>query len=138
MGSFPDTFEATLLDLLYRDCPAGWSRPITNLYFALTTTAPTDAAAGTEVSYTGYARVGVAPSNANFSRTGSTVTNVADLKFALVAGGPTAAILGWDLYDAATGGNRLAWGTFPAGQQKVHENYDRPVIEAGQLSVTLD
>lgn len=138
MGSKTDYAEGLTLDLLFRTVPAGWTRPHANLYIALTTTVPTDAAAGAEVAYTGYARAVVAASNAAIARAGDTASNVADILWPVVAGGPTALVVGWEIYDAAVAGNRLTWGEFPVGMQKVYVDYDQPIVPAGQLTLQED
>jgi hypothetical protein len=53
--------------------------------------APSDSAAGTEITYTGYARVAVARSGAGFTVTGNSVSNAAAVTFgACTSGTPTA------------------------------------------------
>ena len=99
--------------------------PPTTVYLALCTTQPTATTAGTEVTGTGYARVAVTHSMANFSGTqgpGTTVassgTNSYITNNVLINYGSAGSDWGspnpvshWETYDALTSGNRLEFGT---------------------------
>ena len=74
MSSMTDSFENELIDFLLRGQtytpPATW-------YIGLLTAAPSDSAAGTEVTGGSYARVGVASSLVNWAGTQGAGTTVA-------------------------------------------------------------
>jgi hypothetical protein len=87
----------------------------TNVYIALTTTVPTAATAGTEVTtgqYTGYTRstVAIAAGMAAAS-SGSSTNSGAVIAFPACTGGTGATVVGWQAYDATTAGNPLHFGT---------------------------
>jgi hypothetical protein len=81
-------------------------------YIALCTTAPTDAAIGTEAAYTNYARVVTAPTdwNAATAASPSVSTNATVISFP-TCGATGATITNFMLMDALTGGNMIGWGT---------------------------
>jgi hypothetical protein len=86
-----------------------------NVYIALTTTVPTDATAGTEVTtgaYAGYTRstASIATSMAAAS-SGSSTNSGGAIAFPACTGGTGASVVGWQAYDNTTAGNALFWGT---------------------------
>jgi hypothetical protein len=89
--------------------------PMPTIYIALTTTTPTAAAGGTEAAYTGYARKQTVGSDwgAASAASPSISSNAAALSFALCTAGTSVAI-GFELWDAASSGSRLAWGSLTA------------------------
>lgn len=102
--------------------------PPATTYVRLVTTTPTAAAAGTEVAFTGYAAQAIAQSttawaatNADASTTnpssgtGGTTSNNAIVNFGTAGSAGSAAVTHWELWDAATGGNRLMWGEIVDG-----------------------
>jgi hypothetical protein len=124
MSAMSNFLENALADLLMRGQSAtingktlSWSATPT-YYVALYTTDPTDAGGGTEVSGTGYARVALACSLANWSGTqsvGSTtassgtagrVSNNATIDFG-TAGGSWGTVTHMAIHDASSGGNLL-------------------------------
>jgi len=83
---------------------------LTHLYFGYMTTVPTDAAAGTEPSGNGYARVAVVNNPTNFPEVlpNGEKFNASRINFAESTGNQgTAAYVG--AWDAATAGNFIAW-----------------------------
>lgn len=93
-----DAFEAALLDLIFMNTDianigdaAGLqnSAAAGSLYVALHTADPGEAGSQTtsEISYTGYARVGVARSGAGWSRSGNSISPVANIDFGAMSGG---------------------------------------------------
>jgi len=108
-----------LIDLIHR--AIAWTPPTTH-YIALVTTTPTAAAAGTEVTGTGYARQAIALSattmaatNADASTTspssGTTgkTSNNAIVNFG-TAGAAWGTVTYYEIWDASTAGNRLFFG----------------------------
>jgi hypothetical protein len=106
--------ENNALNLIF-GATAWPSKPAT-LYYALMTTLPTDAGGGVEVSAAGYSRHAATVGSTYFEAAvanGGNVTN----KLAVSFGTATAAwgtVVGWAMYDAAAGGNLIAWGALPS------------------------
>lgn len=106
-------------------------------FVALTTTAPTDAAAGAEATYTGYARKSTVGTDWNdpTAATPSVATNAARITFAACSA-LTATVTHFELYDALTGGNRIAFGALTASLA-VSAGIS-PDFAIGQLILTAD
>lgn len=84
------------------------------IYLALTSTTPSAAAAGTELTGNGYARSAITFGAAtNNGSTGGTASNDTLIEFATPTGNGSAAV-GWELWTAVSGGTRLRWGTLAA------------------------
>lgn len=145
MGMFTDYFENKLVDQVFRG--QAYTFPAT-LHVGLLTAAPSDAAAGTEVSGGSYARVGVAGSLANWagtqaagsttasSGTGGTTSNNNAITFpAPTANWGTATH--WAIYDAASGGNMLMYGSLTASKT-INNGDAAPSFAAGALSLQMD
>lgn len=126
MSGFTNYLRNKLIDWFHR---AEAFTPPASVYVALVTSAPTAATAGTEVSTGGgsnYSRVEVASSLLNWagtqaalSTTASTGTtgltsNNSQINFG-TAGTAWGTVSHWELYDAATSGNRLLFGTIVDG-----------------------
>lgn len=117
MGSKSNYGELAVLDALLGQ---GFTKPAT-VYFALHSTVPTETGNGVELDASGapgYARTAVTNDATNFPNAttsgttgkGEKAVGVA-VTFAANSGGsnwPT--VVGWSLWDASTGGNRLLWG----------------------------
>lgn len=104
-------------------------------YFALMTVDPTDAGGGTEASYTGYARVGVARNTSNWSAAASKkLSNVNAIVWVALPAATTVVVSAIAVYDALSGGNLIEYKvldadiTFTAGQA--------PQLAAGFWEVT--
>jgi len=101
--------------------------PPATLYLRLVSTTPTPASAGTELSGSGYAPVSIAQSTTAWAATnadGSTTnpssgTNGTTSNNAILDFGTAAAAWGtashWELWDAASGGNRCLYGEIVDG-----------------------
>lgn len=118
MSNLSNYAEGKLIDHLFRT--ASFAKPAT-LYFALFTTIPgEDGAGGVEVSGGNYARVAVTGSDANFTAPvdatpGRKTANANVITF----GAPSAAwgtVIGYGVYDAASGGNLIAAGSLTASK----------------------
>lgn len=109
----------------------------TTIYLALTTTVPTAATVGTEVTtggYTGYTRVSLGASGADFPTPTTTSTaNTTAITFPACTGGSGVTIAGFEAYDALTGGNPLWWGTCSLQVS----NGITPAFGAGALTLGL-
>jgi hypothetical protein len=155
MSANTDAFENKLIDFLFRgqalglanSSAAAGSGP-TNLYVALFTAAGSDAAAGTEVSGGGYARVAVASSLANWAGTQGAGTTTASNgssgttsnNNAITFPTPSAAwgqVTEWGIFDSLTGGTELIRA--PLGTAKTINNGDpAPSFAAGALTYQVD
>lgn len=98
----------TFLNLIFNG--TAYTAPAT-LYCALFTVAPTDTAAGTEVTTgTGYARQPIAPSTSNFSTASAqTLSNSVAIVFP-TATGSWGTVVAAAFFDASTAGHMLYWG----------------------------
>lgn len=89
-----------------------WTPP-TNVYIALFTIAPSGAGGGTEVSGGGYARVAVANTTTNWPAASGippTKNNGAAFVFPTATAG-WSTVVAFAIFDAASAGNLLYWGT---------------------------
>jgi len=143
MSAMSDYLENKLIDQLFR----GQSAPPTaSLYVGLLTAAPSDAGGGTEVAGNGYARVSVGASLANWSGTqGATTTTVSSgssgqtsNNVAITFPTPTGnwnTVTHFGLYDAATSGNLLFYGTLTIA--KTINQADTVTFPPGSLAITF-
>ena len=129
MAEASDYLENQLSDHIFRT--ASFTKP-TGLYYALYTASPGDAGGGTEVSGGSYARVNLAPADANYkgthgtttgasSGTGGQISNASAITFPA----PTAnwgTVTDMAVLDASTGGNFLVYT--PLATSKTINNGD--------------
>lgn len=109
MAALSDFAEPRVLTWLLRQASAPTFTPAATLYVALYTVAPTDAGAGTEVTGGGYARQSVTfAAPVDNGAGGYKVTNSNALTFDSM---PTATIVAWGIFDAATAGNLYLHGS---------------------------
>ena len=133
-GSLTDTMEVDVLKALTGQATSILpTAALSAVYVALVTTTPSDSAAGTEVSGGSYARVDsvvkwAAPS------AGSVSTNAA-ITFP-TASADWGTVVGFNLFDASSGGNRIGWGTFAVSKSVL--SGDTASFASGQLTITLD
>lgn len=130
MGSFTDYWENKVLE----HTVGKTSVTMPTIYVALCTTAPTDAAAGTAAAYTSYARVATAGSDWA-SASGGNITNANAITFPAATGG-SETVTHFELWDASSAGNRIAWGSLSAGLAV--SSGITPKFNAGALSINLD
>ncbi len=127
-SGFTDTWANSVLEHSVGKTDIG---ALPTVYVALTTTAPTRTAAGTEAAYTGYARVATAASDWESAATAA-IQNAATITFgACTAGSST--VVGFDLYTASSGGTRIAFG---ACSLSVSTGIT-PRFSAGAFDITL-
>ncbi|MEO8680392.1 MAG: hypothetical protein ABI665_15175 [Vicinamibacterales bacterium] len=138
-----DYLENKLIDHLFRT--ASFTKP-TGLYVALLTAAPSDAAGGTEVTGGSYARVNLAPLDANWkatqggtsgasSGTGGVTSNASAITFPA----PTAnwgTVTHFGIFDAASGGNLLIWDALTASRT-ILSGDPAPAFAIDALTVTI-
>lgn len=143
MSAMSDYLENKLVDHLFR--AQTFSAPA-NLYVGLLTAAPSDAGGGTEVSGNNYSRVTVANSLANWagtqsagstaasSGTGGQTSNNGSITFPTPSGN-WGTVSHFGIYDAASGGNLLFWGSLTIAKT-INQN-DTVSFAAGSLTVTF-
>ena len=124
--SFTNFLETEILDHVFAG--AAYTAPGT-LYLGLYTATPSDTGGGTELSGSAYARLAMA-----MSVSGNTATNSAAEEFA-TATGSWGTITHVGVFDAATSGNLMAYGTLSAS--KVVATGDVFRIPPGDLDITL-
>jgi hypothetical protein len=144
MAAMSDYLENKLVDQIFRG--QAYTFPGT-LYVGLLTAAPSDTGGGTEVSGNAYARVAVTNSLANWagtqgatttapsSGTSGTTSNNTSVNFPT----PTSTwgtITAFGIYDAATGGNLLFYGTLTI--TKTINQSDTVSFPPASLSLQLD
>lgn len=135
--SFTNYLEQKLLDGYFGQNVA--LSPPANLYAALATALPGEAGTFSEVAGSGYARVQV-PNNSSYwnAAVAGLKTNAQDIDFPVATGdwngGASFQHIGF--FDAASGGNLLAYGTLTSAQTVLSGQVLS--LPAGQVSVTLD
>lgn len=102
--------------------------PPATMYIKLVTTTPNAAAAGTEVTFTGYTPQSIASSTSAWAATNAdasttnpstgtngTTSNNGILDYGTAGSAGSAAVTHWEAWDASSGGNRLFWGEIVDG-----------------------
>jgi hypothetical protein len=135
MTAFSDYLEGQLINHVFRT--ASFTKP-TGLYVALFTVTPSDSGGGTEVTGGSYARVNLAPADANWTAPSSgngQTSNLAAVTFPT----PTAdwgTVVAIGIFDAVSGGNLLFWGALTASKT-IHNGDAAPSFATGSLVITL-
>jgi hypothetical protein len=125
--SFSNDFETRVLQYIFTT--GSVTRP-TAWHVALYTAAPNDSGGGTEVTGGAYARQSVA-----FSVSGNTATNSGAVEYpTATASYGTVSHVG--VFDAATGGNLIAYAALSAS--KAIDTGDVFRVPAGDLDITLE
>ena len=124
--SFSNYLETEILDHVFGG--NAYTAP-SNLYLGLYTATPSDTGGGTELSGSGYARLAMA-----MSVSGNLATNSAAEEFA-TATGSWGTVTHVGVFDAATSGNLMAYGTLSASKAVATGDVFR--IPAGDLDITL-
>lgn len=106
-----------------------------NLYVALYSTDPGETDAGTELTYTGYARVTVVRSVAGWTVSGNTASNAAQVTFPLNNGSTQTANF-FAIRTASSGGDLIGSGAVTPSV--AIDNGDTPKYEIGDLTITED
>lgn len=144
MSAMTDYLENKIIDWLLRG--QAYTPPAT-VYIGLLTAAPSDSAAGTEVSGGSYARVAVTSNATNWNSsdgdndaasTGSDGTTENDVGITFPA--PTAnwgSVTHFGLYDAASGGNLLIWSALTTAKT-INNGDAAPSFAVGALSFQVD
>ena len=155
MSAATDLLENKWIDFFFRAqaigitgaTAAAGTGPAT-LYVSLFTAAPSDSAAGTEVTGGSYARVAVTSSMANWAGTQGAGTTVASSgssgttsnNGAITFPAPTAnwgVCTHFGIHDASTAGNLLYWGALTVSKT-VNNGDSAPLFAAGALTIQVD
>lgn len=135
MGSFTNTAEDTILDAVFGGAALG--APGT-YYARLTTTTPTDSAAGTEVStgtWTNYAPVAITNNSTNFpASSGGAKSNGVAIAFGTASTSGNVSVAGIELWSASSGGVRWGWAAMTA----TVANGNIVSVAIGDLDLSLD
>jgi len=132
MGSFSNYWENKILDHVFMK--QAYTQP-SHIYVALSTADPGEDGSGiAEPSGNGYARVETSDTDWTNASNGH-IENANDIEFP-EATGDWGTITHFALFDAATGGNMLAYGSL--SQSKTIGSGDTAKFKAGDLDVTLD
>jgi hypothetical protein len=129
-GNFSNYLEEAVLNHVFGATTL--SKP--SLFLALFTSATDDAAGGSEVSGNAYARQSIAFAAA--ANPAGTIANSGVVTFPVATPSGWGTITDFAIYDAATVGNRLVWGTLTAS--KTVGAGDRIEFAVGALVITLD
>lgn len=139
MANMSDYLEGEIIKYWFQNNGTAAAKP-TTVYVALYTVLPTDASAsGTEVTGGSYARVAVTNNSTNWpgpTTNNGTVTNGAAITFPA----PTAnwgTVVGMAIYDAATVGNELFWGSLTTSKT-INNGDPAPSFAIGALSIQID
>lgn len=144
MAAMTDYLENKIIDWLLRG--QAFTPPAT-VYVGLLTAAPSDSAAGTEVSGGSYARVAVTSNATNWNSTdgdndaaSSGTDGTTENDTAVTFPAPTASwgvVTHFGIYDASSGGNLLIYAAL--GTSKTINNGDAaPSFAVGSLSFQID
>jgi len=126
MSSFTNYLEDAVLNYVFRNTGTPTS---TTVHLALFTATPSDAGGGTEVSGNGYSRQAVAFS----ASSGGSITNTSAETFT-ASGGSFGTVVAIGIFDAATGGNMLAWDGITSA---VVANGDTITFPIGGVDISL-
>jgi hypothetical protein len=124
-GSKKDTFENAILLCIFNNTTVTGigsdglrgSTTAGNLYVALfKTVAPSDSVQGTELAYTGYARVAVARTSGGWTIAGNNCSNTAPVTFGICTGGAPETAISFAVCKASTIGvdDAIYWGDLTA------------------------
>lgn len=144
--SMTNAAEEALLDLLFLNVDfanigdAGGlqnSASAGSFYVSLLEADPGESGSVTnESTYTSYARVAVARSGSGFSRTSSTISNVALVSFPASTGG-SSTVTHFGIHTSSSGsGNMILYGALSASRTITSGN--TPQFAAGQLTVEVN
>ena len=130
MSSFSDYIESAVLNHVFRNTPL--TSPA-SVRVGLFTAAPSDTGGGTEVSGSGYARQSVTFGAPSQSGESARIANTGAVSFT-ASGGAFGTVTHVGYFDAATGGNLLAWA--PITNATIGDG-DTLNFASGALTVSL-
>jgi hypothetical protein len=135
VSAFSNYMEAKIVNWMFRGTAAGTAP--TNVYVSLHTADPTDAGTGTEVVGNAYARAAVSTAGGwvDPGATSGATENVAEIAFPAATGGNWGTVSHFAIWDAASAGNMLVYGSLTSS--KVVNDGDTFRFAAGALDVTV-
>jgi len=135
-GALSDYAEAALVNHTLRG--TAYTAPATT-YLRLNTSACTDSSAGTEATYTGYARAAITSNTTNWSAPGTdgTVSNTATVTIGAANSGSTQTVTHAVLMDASTGGNMI-WCQALGTSRTINTGDPAPYFPAGSINIWID
>ena len=107
---------------------------VTNAYIGYFNNSITDDSVPTEVSGNGYARVQI--DNKMGSAASGSISNTTAISFPAASGGDHGTIVAIAIFDAASGGNMIAFGNLSAS--RTISDGDQLSIAVGNLTISLD
>lgn len=137
-------FSKYLADLIYKAtlAPTGTRANLTApaaTYFALHTASPDDDTAGSEATFTGYARQAITNSMTSSIVTSGTEKSVRMASSVAIqfpaSTGADQTVTHWAIWDALSGGNMLYSGAFDTS--RIVQNGDIVVVNSGALTIDL-
>lgn len=137
MPGFPNALEADLLDYYIGGVALAIAQPAT-LHVALFSVAPADdGTGGTELSYTGYARVAVTNNQTNFPDATpgapTSKSNGTTITFGQKTDAGSVTAVAWGLYDLGAGGNLIYAGDINGGTGTAIAQNATPRFQVGTL-----
>lgn len=135
MSQFSDYAEDKIRQFWWR---TGTPTKPTALYHALFTAAPGETGGGTEVSASGYARVNLAPLDANWTApdtTGGLTDNASAITFG-TPGANWGSVSHIAQIDASSGGNYIVSGALTT-PKTVNNGDPAPAVAIGALDITV-
>lgn len=132
-GGFSNYLKNAVFNHLYKGIPLP---TFPTLYAGYMTSAPSDAAAGTEPAIGAYARQALANNGVNWAATGGGIKeNATAVQFPITTAAQGSA--GWTgLWTAATGGQFLSYGPLEPAQNMALNT--QLILLAGDIEITLD
>ena len=130
MTALSNYSELKILDHLFRN--TAYTSP--NAYIGYFNNAITDDSTPTEVSGNGYARVQI--DNKMGAAASGSISNTTAITFPAASGGDHGTIVAIAIFDAATSGNMLAYGTLSQSKQIL--DGDQLNIAIGNLTISID
>lgn len=107
---------------------------VTNAYIGYFNNSITDDSVPTEVSGNGYARVQI--DNKMGSAASGSISNTTAISFPAASGGDHGTIVAIAIFDAASGGNMIAFGNLSSS--RTISDGDQLSIAVGNLTISLD
>ena len=130
MANLSNYAENKVLDHLFKN--TSYTSP--TAYIGYFNNTITDSSVPTEVTGNGYGRVEI--SSKMGSASSGTITNTSAITFPAASGGDHGVITAIAIYDAATSGNMIAYGSLTTS--KTISDGDQLNIAIGNLSISID
>jgi hypothetical protein len=147
-GSKKDDFENAILLLIFNNTTVAGigsdglrgSTTAGSLYVALfKTIAPSDSISGTELAYTGYARVAVARTTGGWTVSGNNASNTAEVAFGICTGGAPETAISFAVCKAGTKNvdDAIYWGDLTSSPLVINVGIT-PTFAVGDIDINED